>query len=125
MTDFDHWLDEAIAKVGGGGFTAVIVLVAVDADGIRPVASSYVHVGAEGARWVEMLALLAGAGCVWQAAVFFPLRAGETGGAVADDIAREHRAACEKAILDDPLAINRGFFCDETGQRLIVEAEPG
>lgn len=123
MTEFDTWLTETYADGPPSGFTAIIVLVSVDADGVQAAASSFVHVSDGETRWVDMLLVLQRAGCEWDAVVFFPVRASEGGGPVADDVAREHRATCEQAVLVDPLSINKGFFCDLTGQRLVVEEQ--
>lgn len=119
---FDDWVVDAFDR--SGGFTALLVLIRIDAYSVLPLRSSYVHVIGDDIRWAELSRLLASAGVRWDGVLIAPI-SGEEGGPVEDVAAREALRALEKQVIEDRMTINEGHFFDAWGRRLKVEeAQP-
>jgi hypothetical protein len=120
-TDFDHWLRDTYAATGG--FTALIVLMKISRQRVRPLSSAFVHVIGDEIVWGEVTRLLSGSGVTWDGVAFFPVSA-KDGGPVDEATARLRLRMVETRIEDDPLAINDGHFFDMWGRRMRVDEEP-
>jgi hypothetical protein len=118
LLTFDAWLVHEFKITGG--FTALIVLVAIDETKITPLRSTFLHVIGDEIDWSGIVRLLAGAGTEWDGVLFEPVSAAD-GGPVEDAAARVHLRALEVKIGDDRMALNEGHFFDKWGRRMKVE----
>lgn len=118
LLTFDAWLVNEFENTGG--FTALIVLVAIDEITITPLRSTFLHVIGDEIDWGGIVKLLAGAGIEWDGVLFESVSAAE-GGPVADAAARVHLRTLEAKIGDDRMALNEGHFFDKWGRRMKVE----
>ena len=118
-TDFEIWVADEFGRTGD--FTALVVLVAISADKVLPVCSTYLHVVGLETDWNEIVVLFAGSGHEWDGASFFPHTAPE-GGPLDNPTARLRLIEVEARIDADPLVLNEGGFFDKWGRRLNVEA---
>lgn len=121
VTDFDRWLAEEYAAGDPAGFTALIVLVRIKKETVKPVASAYAHVIGTELDWGATTALLNGAGKRWDGVAFFPRRDHRGGGPLDDVSARLWRMDLEERIGDDRLVLNEGHFFDAFGRRMRVD----
>lgn len=115
---FDDWVVHEFNR--SGGFTALLVLIRIDALSVLPLRSAYVHVIGDQTRWGELSNLLARAGVRWDAVLIEPVSAGD-GGPVDDLAARTALRTLERRIIEDRMTINDGHFFDAWGRRLKVE----
>lgn len=120
MLHFDDWLPATFAETGG--FTALIVLVEIAPRDAKPVASTFLHVIGDEARWAEVRRLFASAPGKWDGAVFFTAQS-KHGGPVEEPLARIELRRVESMIDDDRLAINEGAFFDRKGRRMRIDAD--
>jgi hypothetical protein len=120
--EFNDWIVSEFDE--RGAFTALVVLVEIGERSVTPLASTYLNVIGKEVDWLEMQALLAGAGLEWDGASFFPATAPE-GGPLGNAAAREQLREIEHRVKAERLALNEGFFFDRYGRRMMVEeAEP-
>ena len=116
-TDFDAWLQAQYADTGP--FTALMVLVSIDDQGVKPLLSSYVNVIGDELTWPEMFALLRGAPGLWDGVAFYiGLTAG--GGPLSDAQAKIKLQQVEADVKADPLHLNIGRLFDRNGSHLEI-----
>ncbi|MCC7049908.1 MAG: hypothetical protein IT562_24600 [Alphaproteobacteria bacterium] len=115
---FDDWVVQEFRR--DGGFTALIVLVAIAGGAIEPLRSSFAHVIGDELDWAQLSGLLAGAGVQWDGVMIEAVRA-EDGGPLDNPSARVALRVLEHRIDEDRLAINDGHFFDQWGRRMKVE----
>lgn len=119
---FDGWVADEFAR--SGGFTALVILVAIGNLSVTPQKSTYFHVIGDEIDWLQVEALLTGSGVAWDGVVFSSLSA-EDGGPVTDDTARAELRLLEQRIVADRMTINDAHFFDGLGRRMqIEEAQP-
>lgn len=123
-TDFDRWIATEFATGEDLGFTALIVLVRIEATAVLPVASSFAHVVGLEIDWGAVTGLLNGSGQAWHAAAFFPCRDPESGGPVDSATARLGLRELGARIGEDRLVLNEGHFFDAWGRRMRIEEVP-
>ena len=120
MLDFDNWLPAEFARAGA--FTALVVLVEITETDATPVASTFLHVIGDEARWRELRKLFAAAPGGWDGAVFFIGRSRD-GGPLEEPLARIELRRIEQTIDDDRLSINEGAFFDRKGRRMRIDED--
>jgi hypothetical protein len=121
VSEFDEWIAAEFAD--RGAFTVLVVLVEIGERSVTPLSSTYLNVIGTETRWLEIVALFAGAGVHWDGASFFPVTAPE-GGPLDNHAARIGLRAIEARVKADRLALNEGFFFDCLGRRMMVEEAP-
>jgi hypothetical protein len=102
------------------GFTALIILVEIGKETVKPVTSSYVHLIGDEVSWFEFASLLHKSGRSWDGVVIFP-EIERGGGPVPDLLASVKLRELEEDVKADPLHINQGHFFDLWGRRMKVE----
>jgi hypothetical protein len=115
---FDAWLAHEFKRTGG--FSALIILVAICDLKITPLRSTYLHVIGDETNWADVVQLLASAGVPWDG-VLFESVSGPEGGPIDDATARLRLRILEAKIGDDRLAFNDAHFFDRWGRRMKVE----
>lgn len=120
-SDFDDWLAEEFAA--RGGFTALVVLVAIEERTVEPLASTYFNVIGDAVAWPDIVAMFSGAGVEWSGASFFPLESPD-GGPIDDAEARVALRVLEARVREERLALNGGCFVDRLGRRVMIEEMP-
>ncbi|MFO1151434.1 MAG: hypothetical protein U1E62_23920 [Alsobacter sp.] len=123
-TDFDLWLASALEGDEDPGFTALIMLLRIRKQDVKPVASTFAHVIGAELDWGEMTALLNGSGRKWDAVALFPRRDPASGGPLDTPAARIWLADLEARIAEDRLVINEGRFFDAWGRAMRVDEVP-
>jgi hypothetical protein len=119
---FDDWVVQEFTR--SGGFTALLVLMRIDALSVVPLRSTYVHIIGDETRWAELSGLLSSARVAWNGVLIEPISS-DGGGPVDDLAARVALRALERRVIEDRMTINEGHFFDAWGRRLkIEEAEP-
>lgn len=119
---FDAWAAGEFAR--SGGFTALVILVAIGNLSVVPLKSTYFHVIGEDIDWIQVEALLTGSGVSWDGAVFKSIT-DKDGGPVTDDKARAALRLLEQQVVANRLSINDAHFFDGLGRRMQVEeAQP-
>lgn len=117
-TTFDEWVIDEFGR--SGGFTALVILLAIGDLSVTPLRSTFFHVIGDEIDWASTSQLLAGSGVSWDGVVFQTLRA-KGGGPVSDDDARAKLRLLEKRIVEDRMTINQGHFFDNWGRRMKIE----
>jgi hypothetical protein len=117
-TDFEAWLVAEFAA--RGSFTALVILVEIGEVSVTPLSSTYMSVIGSEIDWPEILALFSGAGVAWDGAAFFTVRA-PSGDPLDNAAARAKLREVEQQVLADRLTLNRGYFFDKQGRRLMIE----
>ena len=117
--DFEAWIKQEFAETGE--FTALIVLVDIDAKAVTPLCSTYFNVIGDEIEWNDIVVMFAGAGADWTGASFFPITARDEGGCLDNPTARLHLRSLEMRIDEDRLVLNEGNFFDKWGRRLKIE----
>lgn len=120
-SNFDDWLTETFAA--RGGFTVLVVLVAIEERMVTPLASTYFNVIGDEVAWSDIEAMFSGSGMDWSGASFFPLTV-PAGGPVDDAKARIELGALETRVRQERLVLNDGAFFDRLGRRLMIEEMP-
>jgi hypothetical protein len=119
---FDEWVADEFARTGG--FTALVILVAIGSLRVTPLKSTYFHVIGDEIDWLQVEALLTKSGVAWDGVVFSALTA-EDSGPVSDGTARTELRALEQRVVADRMTINDIHFFDGLGRRMqIEEAQP-
>lgn len=122
ISQFDDWVIDEYRRTGG--FTALIILVAIGNFTVAPLRSAFVHVIGDEINWIELSRLLSSAGVNWDG-VLLETRSAEEGGPVEDLDAKVELRSLEKRVVEDRNTINDGHFFDKWGRRLKVEeAQP-
>ena len=116
--DFEPWLKAAYRETGG--FTALIVLLAIGEEKVTPVSSTYVHLIGDDLAWAEFAGLMAKSGRAWDGVVLFA-ESSDGHGPIPDMLARIRLRDVEARIAEDPIVINEGHFFDRWGRRMKVE----
>lgn len=120
---FDAWLAEEFRKTGG--FTALVVLMAIGDLSVTPLRSTFFHVIGDETRWAEVAQLLAGSGVAWDGVLFATATGKDGTGPVIDLVARSELAQLTDALQADRMVINDHHFFDRWGRRMrIDEATP-
>lgn len=117
-TTFDEWVIDEFGR--SGGFTALVILLAIGDLSVTPLRSTFFHVIGDEIDWASTSQLLAGSGVSWDGVVFQTLQA-KGGGPVSDDDARAKLRLLEKRIVEDRMTINQGHFFDNWGRRMKIE----
>ena len=117
--DFDRWLEAQFAA--SGPFTALIILVKIEATTIWPLGSSYATVIGSDMRWADMLRLLDGSRLPWSGAAIFPVLS-TAGGPLTDADARRRLVDVQKRVIADHATIDEGVFFDRLGRMIRLEA---
>lgn len=121
VTEFEPWLAETFTEAGA--FTALIVLVRIEATQVTPLCSTYVNVIGAEVPWSDMVVMLAGAGHDWDGVAFFPEQ--DRGKPLDNPTARIRLRLLEQRLDDDRLVLNEGHFFDRWGRRMrIDEVDP-
>jgi hypothetical protein len=116
---FDGWLQQAFDATGG--FTALVVLVAIGELSVTPRRSTWFHVVGDALDWSAVARLLDGAGTDWDGAVF-AARADPVGGPLPDPVARVESLALGERVRADRTVLNAEQFFDRAGRRIRVDA---
>jgi hypothetical protein len=120
-TEFDGWISAEFAA--HGAFTALVILVDIDAMRVTPLTSTFFHVVGDETDWGEISLLFDGSGADWNGASFFPVRT--RGGALLDNpTARQALQGLMARLDEDRLVLNEGRFFDKWGRQLRVEEIP-
>ena len=120
-TEFDGWISAEFAT--HGAFTALVILVDIDATRVNPLTSTFFHVIGDDTDWGEISLLFDGSGADWDGASFFPVRT--RGGALLDNAtARQALQGLMARLGEDRLVLNEGRFFDKWGRQLKVEEVP-
>jgi hypothetical protein len=117
-TDFDLWLGRSFARLGP--FTALVVLMRIEAPRPEPLASTWLHDIGDETDWGAVSRMFAGSGVAWDGAAFFPTQ-GIGGGPAPDALARSRLRELEARLRRDRLILNEGEFFDVWGRSLKVE----
>ncbi|MDR6755779.1 hypothetical protein J2Y48_001064 [Mycoplana sp. BE70] len=88
---------------------------------VTPLRSTYFHVIGDEIGWAEVAALLAGAGAVWDGAVFATLTDKDGGGPVEDVNARHELQQLTDRLMESRLILNDNHFFDRWGRRLRID----
>ena len=118
---FDAWIAAEFAATGG--FTALVVLVAIGERSVTPRRSTWFHVIGDELDWTAAAGLLDGGGSDWDGAVF-AARTDPAGGLLPDPVARVETIALGRAIRADRTALNAEHFFDRRGRRMRVDEVP-
>lgn len=118
--DFSTWLGETHGAEGD--FTALVVLVSIDAPRVTPLASTFLTFVGDEVDWSHVAHLFSGSGKAWDGASFFPVLDGN--GPLENGEARARLRLLEARITQDRLVLNEGAFFDQWGRRLKVEEMP-
>jgi hypothetical protein len=118
IVGFDEWIAHEYARTGG--FTMLVVLVAIGDLDVTPLRSTYLHVIGDEVEWGTLTRLFTSANVDWDGALFEPVSA-VGGGPVADALAKVFLRALEARVGDDRLAMNTVHFFDKWGRRMKVE----
>jgi hypothetical protein len=118
---FDAWAAQELAR--SGGFTALVVLVAIGDLSVTPLRSTWFHVVGHGFGWADVAGLLDGGGADWDGALFAP-RTDRAGGPLPDAAARVALRELGERVLADRTVLNGEHFFDRLGRRMKVEEVP-
>lgn len=116
---FDLWVRDEFAR--SGSFTALIVLVVIDEDTVRPLRSSHVHLIGYEVAWQDMAALFDKAGSEWDGVLFSVRTDDDIGGPITDAAALIALKDYVQEIIEDRSLLNSGHFFDRKGRRLRVD----
>lgn len=116
---FDDWIAHEFRSTGG--FTALVILVAIGELSVTPLRSTYFHLIGDEIRWAELSTLFAQAGGGWDGVVFAVRPDKDTGGPIADAAARVELRALADALTENRLVLNENHFFDRWGRRLKIE----
>ena len=119
-SSFDAWLAGEFARTGG--FTALVVLVAIGELTVTPLRSTWFHVIGDATGWTEIVELLSSAG-PWDGALFAP-RTGRDGGPLTDAAARIELRDLGDRVIADRTVLNEAHFFDRQGRRMRVDEVP-
>ena len=117
-TEFDRWVAVEFAR--SGAFTALVVLVAISAQQITPLCSTYFNVVGDEIDWEEITVRFAGSGADWDAACFFPVTA-PTGAPLDNPNARSKLRELEARLDQDLRELRAGHCFNKLGQQLKIE----
>jgi hypothetical protein len=118
IVGFNEWVVHEYARTGG--FTMLVVLVAIGDLDVTPLRSTYLHVIGDEVEWSALTQLFTSANVEWDGVLFEPVSAAG-GGPVDDALAKIFLRTLEARIGDDRLAMNTGHFFDKWGRRMQVE----
>jgi len=121
-SDFEQWVAAQVADTGP--FTIFIVLIRIADDSVAPLKSSYAHMIGDEMSWLDMRALLDGAGVGWDGVAFF-VGLGPEGGPLPDRAAAAKLKEVETGLQADPLLLNRGLFFDRLGRHMRIDEVDG
>lgn len=116
---FDLWVRDEFARTGS--FTALIVLVVIDEDTVRPLRFSHVHLIGDEVVWQDMAALFDKAGPEWEGVLFSVRTDDDIGGPITDAAALIALKDYVQEIIEDRILLNSGHFFDRKGRRLRVD----
>jgi hypothetical protein len=117
-TEFDQWVAAEFAR--SGAFTALVVLVDVNANQVTPLCSTYFNVVDDEIDWQEIAILFAGSGADWDAACFFPMSAPD-GAPLDNPNARSKLRELEARLDQNLLVLKEGHCFNKLGRRLTNE----
>ena len=117
-TEFDLWLSETFAETGG--FTALILLVAIGPVSVTPLASSYLHVIGDDFTWDAMRDLLDQGRKGWVGASFHAVTNGKSG-PMPDFMAKQALLDRAEAVRTDRMQLNEGGFFDRQGRAMRID----
>lgn len=116
---FDDWIVHEFDSTGG--FTALVVLVAISELAVTPLRSTYFHVIGDEVRWAEIATLFAKSGAAWDGVLFATRPDTDTGGPIPDANARVELRALTDRLAESRLTLNENHFFDRWGRRLKIE----
>lgn len=119
LNRFDDWIAHEFH--GTGGFTALVILVAIGELSVTPLRSTYFHVIGDEVRWAELSTLFAQSGAGWDGVLFAVRPDKDTGGPIADAIARVELQTLAEELTANRLILNENHFFDRWGRRLQIE----
>lgn len=122
LNRFDDWIAHEYARTEG--FTALVILVAIDGISVTPLRSTWFHVIGDEIDWNGVSALFSRAGARWDGVVFATLSDDKAGGPVADALARIELEGLTQELAEDRLVLNRHHFFNRDGLRLQIEEVP-
>lgn len=122
--DFDRWLREQFA--GTGGFTALMLLVAMQNDRVTMISCSYLHVIGDETKWREMKALLDQSRRRWDGVAFFA-ESSPGGGPLLDFVAKARLQERIDEVTVNRMRLNEAGFFDTRGRAIRIDpiAEAG
>lgn len=116
--DFKTWFDDRFAETGG--FTALILLLAIGDGKVSPISCSYVHVIGNETRWVDMKAMLDASHVAWDGFVIFA-ESPPGGGPLIDIVAKTRLQARIDEATANRMVLNDGGFFDNRGRAIRID----
>ena len=117
-TDFDRWLADKYAETQG--FTALILLIALEDTAVVPVSCSYLHVIGDEVSWRELRALIDGSGRSWDGIALFAESA-PGGGPLIELVAKARLQERVTEVTGDRMCLNAAGFFDKKGRAIRID----
>lgn len=116
--EFNDWMEEKFAD--SGGFTGLVLLLAMSEHSIEPITCSYVHVIGDETRWPDMKRMLDGSGRKWDAVVMFA-ESPPGGGPLIDVVAKARLQARIDEVTANRMTLNEGGMFDTQGRAIRID----
>lgn len=116
--DFEQWIVERYAATSG--FTALILLLAIDKGRIDMISCSYLHVIGDEVRWTDMKSMLDASLRKWDAVSIFP-ESPAGGGPLMDLIAKARLQERIDEATADRMTLNSSGLFDRKGRAFRID----
>jgi hypothetical protein len=116
--EFESWIVEQYAATGG--FTALILLLALGGDKVSMISCSYVHVIGDEVRWRDMKSMLDASRRKWDAFVVFA-ESPPGGGPLIDVVAKARLQERIDEVTVNRMILNDAGFFDTRGRHIRID----
>lgn len=115
---FEGWLAERFAATGG--FTAVMLLLAIGGDKVAPISCAYVHVIGDEVAWRDLKSMLDASRTAWDGVAIFT-EAAPGGGPVIDIVAKARMQERIDEVTVDRMVLNDAGLFDKRGRAIRID----